>query len=303
MAYCGILDGLMEINGEPVDLSRLDEGIVIAGDETIEADELITNEDRLAFFNDGALRTKKDLLAEIDSLAARIAEESKSDTKHSPDYYSRYSDLVRQFRTEVEKKTFPEHLEDWWEYRYEIWGTGISLFLSHIGSYDIYANDTVSVYADTEFELFHIRTKLLTVEQYAKSYGVTTTAVRQWIRRGKLRSAIKQGSEWRIPELAEVMDRGYKNGSYTRKEYLTDLPAEYAFFNEYDYVEIDQNRENKELFDVDFGKDFDVTKYPEDEWEQFHRKMQMDQKEREKFELYLISSPFVESNDSFITSR
>ena len=99
------------------------------------------------------------------------------------------------------------------------------------------------------------------------------------------------------------MERGYSHGHYERKEFLTDIPEGYDFFNEYDYVDIDQNKEHKELYDIFFSKKFDVDAYPESEWGQFFREMQMDQKEREKFELYLISSPFVESSESQISFK
>ena len=158
---------------------------------------------------------------------------------------------------------------------------------------------------DTTFELMNIRTQLLTVEQYAQSYGVTVTTVRQWIRRGKIRSAIKMGSEWRIPELAEVMDRGYTDGHYTRKEYLSDIPAEYAFFNDYDYVDICQNRKDKRLFDLCFSKKFDIMDYTDEEeaFAENIRNIQIDREERERFELYLIASPFVETSDIYIDFR
>ncbi len=216
MAYCGILDNLLELDGKPVDFSRLDEGIIMAGDEQYDASDFITDEDRLDLFNESTIRTKAGLLENIDSLLAEIEEDSKTDTKRSAAFYERYRELVSRFRKEVEKNTFPEKLEDWWEYNYDIRGTGITLTLSHTKYFDVSADDTCGGIIDTEFELLHIRTKLLTVEQYAQSYGVTTTAVRQWIRRGKIRSAIKEGSEWRIPELAEVTERGYKHATFTR---------------------------------------------------------------------------------------
>ena len=303
MAYCGFFDTLMDINGKPVDLSRLDEGKIIAGDEEFGVEDFMTDEELLDFFNETAIRTKEGLLKEIGSLLERIDAESRMTMKHSPAYYNRCRELVEQFRDKVSGMTFPEKLEDWWEYGYEIRGTGITLTLSHISSYKVCRDDTIDISVDTEFELFRIRTKLLTVEQYAKSHEVTTTTVRQWIRRGKIRTAIKQGSEWRIPELAEVMERGYSHGHYERKEFLTDIPEGYEFFNEYDYVDIDQNKEHKELYDIFFSKKFDVDAYPESEWGQFFREMQMDQKEREKFELYLISSPFVESSESQISFK
>ena len=303
MAYFGIFDG-MKIGGKEVDTSKLEsEGKIIVGDEEWDADDLISDEDKLQFFNDGAMRTQKDILWGIDFLLRDIDKESQTDAKHSPAYYERYRNLVVKFRNKVENCVFPEKLEDWWSYSFDVGSLGITLHLLHTDSYDICADDSVMASSDSEFDLMHVNSKLLTVEQYAQAYGVTTTTVRQWIRRGKLRTAIKQGSEWRIPELAEVMDRGYKPGNYVRKEYLTDLPEEYAFFNDFDTVSIFQNKENKDLFDLDFDKGFDTSKVPEEEWGKYHKEMQMNLKEREKFELYLISSPFVESSDTYIVAR
>lgn len=305
MAYCGILDGLCEINGNPVDLSRLDEGIIVAGDEEYDAEDLISDEDKLDFFNETALRTKEDLLKEIDSLLGKIGEDRKEGTKHSQAFYARYMDLVRRFRAEVEKKTFPKTLENWWRYEYEVCESGVVLSVSHINWLSISRNDCVDENKDTTFELMHIKTKLLTVEQYAQAYDVTTTTVRQWIRRGKIRTAMKLGSEWRIPELAEIMSRGYGWRRYYRKEVIADLPKEYAFFNEYDYVVLSQNENRKDQFDVSFGKKYDPLDYENEEEiiRQNYKDVQMDQKEREKFELYLISNPFVVPEEARLASR
>ena len=177
--------------------------------------------------------------------------------------------------------------------------------MDHIDYLSISSNDCVDENKDTIFDLLHIKAKLLTVEQYAQAYGVTTTTVRQWIRRGKIRTAMKVGSEWRIPELAEIMARGYRWGRYYRREVLTDLPEEYAFFNEYDYVVLNQNDERKDLYDVCFGKKHDYLGWESEEEmiKQNYKDIQMDQKEREKFELYLISNPLVEPEEACLASR
>jgi len=306
MAYCGILDGLYEINGNPVDMSRLDEGIIVAGDEEFDAEDMINDEDKLAFFCETALRTKEDLLREIDSLIGKIAKESETNPKHSQAFYDRYTELVFRFREKVRKNAFPKELEDWWRYEYEVRESGIILYLSHIRSLRISRDDSIDEDKDTTFELLHIKARLLTVEDYAQAYGVTVTTVRQWIRRGKLRSAMKVGSEWRIPELAEVGSRGYRWAQYNRKELLTDLPDAYAFFNDYDYVVIDQNEDRKDLFDVTFGKrihDFLAWDSEEEMYRANYKDVQMDQKEKEKFELYLISNPLVEAEETVLESR
>ena len=298
MAYCGILDSLIEINGKPVDFSHLDEGILIAGDKEYAAEDFISEEEKLDFYNETALRTKEDILKDIDSLIAKSDAKAETKEKHSQAFYERYKDLLNRFRDEIEECTFPQKLEDWWRYEYEVRESGITLSLKHADMFDIERDDYIFEHMDTTFTLKQIKAKLLTVEQYAQAYGVTTTTVRQWIRRGKIRTAIKLGSEWRIPELAEITERGYKSGHYERKEYLTDVPAEYAFINDYDYIDIDQNEEHKEYFDLCFSKKFDSAKVPREEWEKYYKEIQLDQKEREKLELYLISNPLVEASEA-----
>ena len=62
---------------------------------------------------------------------------------------------------------------------------------------------------------------------------------------------------------------------------------------------------NKDYLQDSFGLRHEDNETPE-EYErkkQTHRKIQIDKKEREKFELYLISNPFVISAGTYITSR
>lgn len=278
-----IFDG-MTMDGHEADTSKLkDTGKVYFGDEEWDASDLITEEDKMAVFNEDMLRTKADLLWIIDYLLKKIEENSKKETKHSPAYYSRYMNLVERFKDKVEKTVFPEKLEELWHYDYDIRETGITLTLEHVDSFDLDDEGNIDfVMADTVFELMHIKAELLTVEQYAQAYGVTTTTVRQWIRRGKIRTAVKQGNEWRIPELAEVIDRGYRYIQYKWDEYLTGFPEEYAFINDYNLISIEQNTEHKDIFDVCFSGKNEEEKH-----------VQMEKTEREKFELLLISNPFI----------
>ena len=94
MPYLGFFDG-MEINGQVVDTSKLEEtGKLYVGDEEWDPDDLISEEDKLQYFNDGALRNQSDLLRDIDLLLKKIDEDSKTDVKHSQEYYGRFRNLV-----------------------------------------------------------------------------------------------------------------------------------------------------------------------------------------------------------------
>ena len=140
------------------------------------------------------------------------------------------------------------------------------------------------------------KTQLLNVEQYANLYGVAQSTVRQWIRRGKIRSAIKAGNEWRIPELAEVNGRGYSHGFYSWDDNLSGLAEEYKFINDYSSARITQDEENKDLFHIELSSK-NLEKMPDMD-------IDMTTKEKEKFELVLISNPLVkapsETNDTLV---
>ena len=86
---------------------------------------------------------------------------------------------------------------------------------------------------------------------------------------------------------------------YARAEFLSDVPEEYSFINDYDFIHIEQNKENKNLFTLSF----DIRSDDSDEIKKHHKEMQVDTKEREKFELFLISNPFVSASDIYIAHR
>ena len=82
------------------------------------------------------------------------------------------------------------------------------------------------------------------------------------------------------PNSQKLEARGYLCDAYDRKEYLTDLPPKYEFFNDYDYVSFMQNKESKDLFDVSFGMRHEDNESPEEyeKKKQTHRKIQIDKK-------------------------
>ena len=73
MPYLGFFDG-MSIDGKEVDTSKLSEGKVIIDGEERNAEDFITDYDRLSMFEDGAIRTKRELLWQIDRLLESIQE-------------------------------------------------------------------------------------------------------------------------------------------------------------------------------------------------------------------------------------
>lgn len=60
-----------------------------------------------------------------------------------------------------------------------------------------------------EHTLITVECDYLTVEQYDSMLGIEPVTVRQWIRRGKLRHAKKNGRDWLIPDTEDKPQRGF----------------------------------------------------------------------------------------------
>ena len=136
---------------------------------------------------------------------------------------------------------------------------------------------------DGVYKLVDSPIRKLTVEEYAEKFGVEPVTVRQWIRRGKIRNAIKTGNEWRISELSDLPDRGFKRAAYSVKPSVVSnepYPDEYSFLKDAIFVYITKNEEDSSTFKVLAGKLGGLEKSTE---------KIMTTREREKFELFLIT--------------
>ncbi|HPR94455.1 MAG TPA: helix-turn-helix domain-containing protein [Syntrophomonadaceae bacterium] len=65
-----------------------------------------------------------------------------------------------------------------------------------------------------EHTLITVECDYLTVEKYAAMHNVEPVTVRQWIRRGKLRHAKKNGRDWLIPDTEDKPRRGFTSVQY-----------------------------------------------------------------------------------------
>ena len=207
--------------------------------------------------------TKGDILEWLEKARIRIKRKSESDIKHSAAFYHVYDRLLVSFIEKISQTILFEQLEDFWHYAIALSDEGAVLYLEHY-TYQ-YHGETINYMSDQSF--------------------VTAGTVRQWIRRGKIRNAMKVGSEWRIPELTELPTRGYSAGVYMWHERLKNLPEEYEFLNNYAAVLINQDQVDKNYFNISFVARGVDTK-----------EMRVDVKEREKIELFLISHPQIHFN-------
>ena len=143
--------------------------------------------------------------------------------------------LLDLFYARVEKTILPKQLEDWWFYSYDVSYRGIHLYLNHYKAVYLNEEKTESGFEELDqvFKLLEIPAIMLTVDEYAKLYQVEQVTVRQWIRRCKLRTVLKEGKEWRISVLTDVPGRGFEPARYRWFKELSDLPPEFEYLNLY----------------------------------------------------------------------
>lgn len=257
-------------------------------DEDYREREELTDEEALLLFRQQSMIDKDDILSNIRYVANDWRLKSQTDAKHTAAFYGAILNLLDRFSAAVLKALLFDAPPDWWSYTFNINCKGITLLLEHCSGYTYDGENVTPDVIDESFELLKIKSKRLTVEEYAKIYEVEQGTVRQWIRRGKIRTAMKVGNEWRIPELAEPPRRGYVFGQYKWTEHLSDLPEEYAFLDDYSYATFSQEYTDHTAFTISFSGNGDERKV-----------LKCDAKEKERLELFMISHPLIE----FITDQ
>lgn len=257
------------------------------------SDPTMTEEEEFAFYLERGLRNKESLLNEIQDCKERY--KNTSEDKKSDAYYERLVMLIDRFYDDVSKMFLMEELNNWWGYGFQIRETGITLLLEHFvilydegKSGDGKWHQTHYLVSDESFVIHQTKSNLLTLEEYGNAYEVAADTVRQWIRRGKIRSAVKLGSEWRIPDIAEVSGRKYTPGHYTWDSYLPDAPDILPDINDFDEVSIQPGKAAGEWCAMLHDKKHQNSGRA------------MTTKMKEKLELYLISQPEVECINNYL---
>jgi len=234
------------------------------------------------------MRTRDSILQNV-AKDIKEVEDGRLREGHTDSFWKQYLNILKRFHLEIENTILFTELEEYWCYSYEIAEQGAKLYLQYIAGVDCDEFDEdgepISITTDVaqSFELVTVPAKLLSVEDYATAYDVSVTTVRQWIRRGKIRSAIKSGREWSIPELAEVSGRGYQSGLYHLTRHLNELPEEFSFLSKFEEILIQQSEENKDVYNIYLYCDATGER----------KELQMSTAEKERLELMLISHPLV----------
>lgn len=242
-----------------------------------------------SLFNSQVMTEKKDVISNVHWQITSAQEElENADIARAP-FLRTLITMLGRFEKLIEETPMFAAPSDYWAYSFEIASLGITLNLEHYSyiRFDEEKNIEDSE-VDATFPLMSVKSSLLSVDDFAKLYNVKTVSVRQWIRRGKLRTAVKSGTEWRIPELTEFPARGYRPARYEWTEQLSGLSEEYKILAEYNAAEFTQDGEDKNLYHVLLSGD------------EGERTINCNIKAREQLELMLISNPLVTYvSDSF----
>lgn len=155
--------------------------------------------------------------------------------------------LCEKFSAAVKKCKLPVLTELWWFYEYQFSGNSMELNLCHADEIEVENDEISEITSTVEHTLITVECDYLTVEQYASMIGIEPVTVRQWIRRGKLRHAKKNGRDWLIPDTEDRPQRGFTSVQYIIEE--TKIESnEFPLLSACDSISILQDQNNKSKF-------------------------------------------------------
>lgn len=221
-------------------------------------------------------KENNDAINDFSKQSKQMLKALSNDVTKSAAFCNAFKHLTDKFIKTAKAHVFPNlSINDNWGYaiNYE-YGTITLYLLQHS------ENNKIT----EKFALLSVESDLVSIEEYAKLYGIEPHTVNQWIRRGKIRTAKKIGNDWMIPTLTESPKRGYEPATYILPNSIPTITNAYPFLQNMQSVTIEQNENNKNEFIVSCFTDnmetSDVTK-------------RLDKKAKETFELALITHPSV----------
>ena len=232
---------------------------------------------------------KQSVIATLDNASKSVVSEMRNNPQHTLQYYNALSLLLDKVFVEIAARNIFD-APDGWFYSFEVTNKNAALYIRHVSGIQEDEDGNVVFDIDERFRLINYPVGLLTVEQFASRSKIEAGTVRQWIRRGKLRNAIKVGGEWRIPEITDPPTRGFTPVRYYNNGHFFSLPKEFgASFNQHpsviDIFRVKEEKGYMVLFD------YAPAILPQ--------KLLTDA-EREKLELMLIGNPNITNSASVV---
>ena len=230
--------------------------------------------DLLERFKGNEIQNKDDLLYSLRSMYEDFSgDESIPKSK---------KELLEKFIKHIEAMQLPR-CDDWWFYSYDFTRFGMVLDMCHCAKFAVESDDEFTMTVDESLAIAEVTCDMMTVAEFAALHHVQPVAVRQWIRRGKLRAIKKQGRDWLIASITEKPSRNYKPVRYEWEYIDKEMYKDFPFLKGYNALWISQNIDDKSLFDVLLGE---------------HSSMCLSAAECEKLELALLALDEIEVDES-----
>ena len=160
----------------------------------------------------GRICCKDQILQVVDKKMLEIS--TAADDPDKAEYRKVLSGELARFRKLVERRIVFTLSVDDWRYAIVVRGSGIYLFLEHVLLKELGVRKEEKI--DEQYEMISCKAKPLNVETYSEMHNISHVAAVTRIRRGKIRSAVKVGKQWRIPALAEPVERGYRSAVFVQ---------------------------------------------------------------------------------------
>ncbi|MGE5474532.1 MAG: helix-turn-helix domain-containing protein [Ignavibacteriales bacterium] len=197
-------------------------------------------------FRESYLFTREDILRSLELFVEH--EKLNEEPIYSNEVVKNRVKLCEKFTAAVKKCKLPVLTELWWFYEYQFLGNSMELNLCQADEIEV-ENDEISGMTSTvEHTLITVECDYLTVEQYASMLGIEPITVRQWIRRGKLRFAKKNGRDWLIPNTEDKPQRGFTSVEYIVEKEAQIESDEFPLLSACDSIFILQDQNNKSKF-------------------------------------------------------
>ena len=234
-------------------------------------------------------RTKQAVIATLDNANRSIVNEMRNNPLHTVQYYNALSQLLNKVIVEIASRNI-FNAPDGWFYSFIITNKSAALYIQHVAEIQMDENGNAILDINEKFRLINYPVRLLTVEEYASVSKTEAGTVRQWIRRGKLRNAIKVGGEWRIPEITDPPTRGFTPVRYYNNGHFLSLPKELG-------VSLNQNPCIIDIYKAKEEKGYVVLF---DYAPAMIPQRLLTDAEREKLELMLISNSNITNSSSVV---
>lgn len=229
-------------------------------------------------FRDTFMFTREDILK---SLGLFIEHEKLNEGhEYSIEVVKNRVKLCEKFIASVKKCKLPVLTELWWFYEYQFLGNSMVLSLCQADEIEVKNDEISSMTSTVEHSLIKVECDYLTVEQYASMLGIEPVTVRQWIRRGKLRHAKKNGRDWLIPNTEDKPQRGFTSVQYIVENDAQIESDEFPLLATCDSIVILQDQDNKRKF-VCYLNNFKTK---------FHSELELTRSEVERLEHTIIES-------------